>query len=478
MNLMIDRFFKYQKSILAAVDAVLVVAAFYVAWYLRYKLQWYHSVDPASYTGFAFYFWIAVIASIFTLITFSLQGVYRLPRGTSFTSEFSRLFTSTAIVTIVLMVGNYMFQPPYHSRLVYGLAGTFILGFTLFSHLLFRMVLTRLRKRGIGAKRILLIGAGEMSRSIMRTLLAEPSLGYHVVGFLDDNPQRGQGRLGPFVGLGAIDDLERILVDNRVDEVIITLPWQYHRRIMSVLNQCQRLGVKASVVPDVLQLSLDKVDIQILNGIPLISVKPYAISGAQFAIKRAMDLILGGVGFVLALPFMTILALAIKLDSPGPALFTQIRVGRNGKHFKAYKFRSMVIDAEELRQELEDMNEADGPLFKIKDDPRLTRMGKFLRRTSMDELPQIFNILKGEMSLVGPRPALPEEVAVYEPWHRKRLEALPGMTGLWQVSGRSNLGFDEMVMLDIYYVENWSPTLDLSILFRTFPKVLTGEGAY
>ena len=475
---MAKRLPSYQKYILALVDAILVILAFYVAWWLRYERQWYHTVDPAAYTDFSFYFWIAVIASGFTLLTFYLQKVYSLPRGTSFFTEFSRLFTSTAIVTIVMMVGNYMFQPLYHSRLVYGMAGAFILLFTTISHLANRIILTQMRRKGIGTRRILLIGAGEMSRTIMRTLLAEPDLGYQVIGFLDDDPQKGHSKLGPFNGLGDIDNLSTTLKDNQIDEVIITLPWQYHRRIMSVLRQCQKEGVRARVVPDVLQLSLDRVDIEVLNGIPLLSVKPNTIAGPQFAIKRAMDLTLTALGLIIALPVMGILALAIRLDSPGPVLFIQTRVGRGGKLFQAYKFRSMIVDAERLKPQLEQLNEADGPLFKIKDDPRLTKVGRFLRRTSLDELPQIFNVLKGEMSLVGPRPALPEEVAAYEPWHRKRLEALPGMTGLWQVSGRSNLGFDEMVMLDIYYVENWSPGLDLSILIRTIPKVLLGEGAY
>ncbi len=475
---MVKRLLKYQKPILALVDALLVIAAFYAAWWLRYERQWYHTVDPASYTDFSFYFWIAVIASIFTVLTFYLQKVYTLPRGTSFLTEFSKLFTSTAIVTIVLMVGNYMFQPLYHSRLVYGMAGGFILLFTTISHGVNRIIMSYVRRHGIGSRRVLLVGAGEMSRTIMRTLLAEPSLGYDVVGFLDDNPQKGESNLGPFVGLGPLDNLPQALKNNQVDEVIITLPWQYHRRIMSVLRQCQLANVRARVVPDVLQLSLDRVDIEVLNGIPLLSVKPTTIAGPQFAIKRSMDLFLSGLGLIFVLPVMGILAIAIKMDSPGPVLFVQTRIGRKGKPFKAYKFRSMVVDAERLKPQLQQLNEADGPLFKIRDDPRLTKMGRFLRRTSLDELPQIFNVIKGEMSLVGPRPALPEEVDAYAPWHRKRLEALPGMTGLWQVSGRSNLGFDEMVMLDIYYVENWSPGLDISILLRTIPKVLIGEGAY
>ena len=469
---------RYQKWILAGVDAILVIAAFYAAWYLRYELQWYHTVDPAAYTDFSFYFKVGLIAALFTLLIFYLQGVYTLPRGTSFFAEFSRLLTSSAIVTIVLMVGNYMFQPLYHSRLVYGMAGGFILLFTTLVHLGNRYVSRWLRRKGYGIRRILLVGAGEISRTIMRTLLAQPDLGYQVLGFLDDDPGKSHRNLGPFPGLGPIDNLPQVLVENQVDEVIVTLPWQYHRRIISILNQCNRMNVRARVVPDVLQLSFDKVDIEVLHGIPLISVKSPGMTRAQFAIKRAMDLTIGALSLVVALPLMGVLALAIKLDSPGPVLFIQTRVGRNGRHFRAYKFRSMIPDAERLRPKLEAYNEADGPIFKMKNDPRLTRVGRFLRRTSLDELPQIFNVLKGEMSLVGPRPALPEEVERYEPWHRKRLEALPGMTGLWQVSGRSNLSFDEMVMLDIYYVENWSPGMDISILLRTIPKVIIGEGAY
>jgi lipopolysaccharide/colanic/teichoic acid biosynthesis glycosyltransferase len=172
------------------------------------------------------------------------------------------------------------------------------------------------------------------------------------------------------------------------------------------------------------------------------------------------------------------LMLLIRLDSPGPALFRQQRVGKHGKLFTCYKFRTMVIDAEARKAELVALNEADGPLFKIRRDPRVTRVGRLLRRSSLDELPQLWNVLSGEMSLVGPRPALPEEVALYEPWHRRRLEVMPGLTGLWQVLGRSNTTFDEMVQLDIYYAENWSVNTDLRILLRTIPAVLSSNGAY
>jgi exopolysaccharide biosynthesis polyprenyl glycosylphosphotransferase len=195
-------------------------------------------------------------------------------------------------------------------------------------------------------------------------------------------------------------------------------------------------------------------------------------------IKRAMDLTFGALLIPIAAPMMLGIAALIRLDSPGPIIFSQKRVGRGGKPFLTYKFRSMRVGAESEQTQLYNLNEASGPLFKIKNDPRHTRVGRWLRRTSLDELPQIFNVLRGEMSLVGPRPPMIAEVEKYEDWHKKRLDATPGMTGLWQVSGRSELTFDEMVMLDIYYIENWSPWLDLWILFKTVPTVLLARGAY
>jgi len=191
-----------------------------------------------------------------------------------------------------------------------------------------------------------------------------------------------------------------------------------------------------------------------------------------------VDIVGACVGLLLGVPLMALIALAIRLDSPGPVIFSQTRVGAGGKLFEIYKFRSMREGAEEELEQLRELNEADGPIFKIRDDPRLTRMGRFLRCTSLDELPQLWNLLRGEISLVGPRPPTPGEVEGYQEWHKKRLEGRPGITGLWQVSGRSLLSFDEMVLLDIYYIENWSLWLDFKILMRTIPKVLSGEGAY
>jgi exopolysaccharide biosynthesis polyprenyl glycosylphosphotransferase len=259
---------------------------------------------------------------------------------------------------------------------------------------------------------------------------------------------------------------------------MITLPWQYHRKIINIMAQCERYHVPMRIVPDLFQITLTHMHIEEIAGIPMIGVKEVSISGLNLLLKRAIDVIFSAAALVLAAPLMALVVLMIKMDSPGPVLFRQERVGKMGRLFTVYKFRSMVENAEEQRQALVALNEADGPLFKIKHDPRTTRLGRWLRRLSLDELPQFYNILRGEMSLIGPRPALPSEVEQYQQWHKRRLEVSPGLTGLWQVSGRSELTFDEMALLDIYYIENWSPALDTKILLQTIPRVIFGSGAY
>jgi exopolysaccharide biosynthesis polyprenyl glycosylphosphotransferase len=263
-----------------------------------------------------------------------------------------------------------------------------------------------------------------------------------------------------------------------VDEVIITLPWMYHRKILSIVHQCERHDVRSRIVPDLFQLSLSQVDVEDLGGIPLLSLSEPRLGGWLWWVKRALDFATALISLVMLAPLMLVIALAIKLDSPGSVIFFQTRVGKGGKSFTCYKFRTMRLGAEQEKEKLSELNEAQGPLFKIKNDPRMTWTGRLLRRTSLDELPQLYNILKGDMSLVGPRPPLPEEVNQYLEWHKRRLETRPGLTGLPQVSGRSNLTFDETCLLDIYYIENWSPALDTKIVLQTIPKVILGDGAY
>jgi exopolysaccharide biosynthesis polyprenyl glycosylphosphotransferase len=244
------------------------------------------------------------------------------------------------------------------------------------------------------------------------------------------------------------------------------------------MAQSERANVRTRIVPDLFQMTLSRMQIEDVAGVPMIGVKEVSISGLNHFIKRSVDVTVAAVGLAAGAPIVALVALMIKLESPGPVLFRQERVGKNGRRFELYKFRSMVEGAEKQVDALNALNEADGPIFKIRNDPRITTLGKWLRRLSLDELPQFYNVLRGDMSLIGPRPPLPAEVARYQEWHKRRLEVSPGLTGLWQVSGRSELTFDEMALLDIYYIENWSLGLDTKIFWQTIPRVLFGSGAY
>ena len=264
----------------------------------------------------------------------------------------------------------------------------------------------------------------------------------------------------------------------QIDEVIIALPSTMHQQSIKSVRLCERLGASFKLVPDLYELSLSRIDMEAVEGIPLISIKQISLNTIQRIITRFVDISVSLLILMLGSPVWLCIALAIRLSSPGEIIYKQTRIGLDGCPFKVYKFRSMYKNADQLMASLWVKNEAQGPLFKMRDDPRITPVGKFLRRTSLDEFPQIINVLRGEMSLVGPRPPLPSEVAQYEDWQKGRLAIKPGMTGLWQVRGRSNLNFDEGVLMDLYYIENWSLRLYFLILFRTIPAVLTNRGAY
>ncbi|MFZ1401857.1 MAG: sugar transferase [Anaerolineae bacterium] len=464
--------------LLVVTDVFLINAAFGVAYYLRYELQWLRDLDPSTYRRFDAYLPFALILTLLLLFAYRVDGAYDIRRDSSLVEEAYRITAGTATAIIIMVAIAFFTRPQLNSRLIYVYTGIFIPVFLIVSRIVFRAWLWRLRRRGIGVDRLLIVGAGEVGRMVMRSVVAQPELGYEIVGFLDDDPGKSNTALGRLRGLGTLDSLQDVLKSMPIDEVIVALPWHAHRKIVQVVQEVQRANVRPRIVPDLFALMLGRVQLDQINGIPLIGMQPVAITGFNLAVKRLLDVLVSILALTLAAPFWLLIPIAIKLDSPGPVLFNQVRIGRAGRPFVVHKFRSMVVDAEEQKDSLRSLNEADGPLFKIKEDPRTTRVGRLIRRTSLDELPQFLNVLKGDMSLVGPRPALPEEVAQYEEWHKRRLEASPGITGLWQVSGRSLVGFEEMVLLDTFYCENWSFGLDLKILFKTIPRVILGEGAF
>jgi len=475
-------FERYRRalSIATAVSDVLFInLAFVIAYLLRYRLQWFAEVDQAYRVPYTAFIPLSLALTVLLLGIYKLNGIYNQPRNASWFEEVYHVMTGTATGIVIAVFGIvFFFRPLLYSRLVFLYAGvliTLLLGVT---RLFKRLAQRTLRKRGLGLDRLLIVGAGEVGRTVMRNVVAQPTLGYHVAGFVDDDPEKGSTDIGRFPALGETANIPRLMKELAIDEVIITLPWMYHRKIVSIISQCERERVRVRIVPDLFQMRLSHLDTEDFGGVPMIGMREISISRGRLLFKRVMDILISSLGLILLSPLFAVIALAIRIDSQGPAIFRQIRVGRSEHPFSVYKFRSMRPDAEQEKEQLLDQNQAKGPLFKMRNDPRITTVGRILRRTSLDELPQLLNVLMGQMSLVGPRPGLPEEVQRYQPWHKRRLEVAPGITGLWQVSGRSELSFDEMVLLDLYYIEHWSPFLDLYILLRTVPQPFLGKGAY
>jgi exopolysaccharide biosynthesis polyprenyl glycosylphosphotransferase len=282
----------------------------------------------------------------------------------------------------------------------------------------------------------------------------------------------------PLPFLGRVDDLPEIFAERELDELIVAETDFDDKALIELVDLAHRRGVRVRVAPTTAELLTQRADYVPGQGVPLFELRPPAFVGTDWVVKRSFDLVASVLIVVLGLPFWIGIAIAIKLGSRGPVFFRDRRMGLNEREFGMIKFRTMYADAPESQQRLEAANEAEGALFKLRDDPRVTPFGRVLRRFSLDEVPQVLNVLRGEMSLVGPRPLPLRDYRLLEPWHRKRYLVLPGMTGLWQIAGRSDLSFDDLVRLDFYYLENWSIWLDISILFRTVPAVLAARGAY
>lgn len=459
-------------------DAALIWIAFFVSYYLRYTVQLFDSVDEANSAPFTPYIPYAMMYMVWLLMANQGAQLYKMQRGRSWANELFAIGNGATNAAIVVMALSFLLRPLVFSRLlvIQAVVLTIILlGLWRFAT---RIVKMRLRKRGLGVEHVLIIGADELGRHVLRTMVARPDLGYQPIGFLDDDPTTHD--LGRVPSLGTVSNLAAILNQQRIDLVIVTLPWEQHRQIVEIVEECEKRHIQVRTVPDLLQLNLSQVRVEMLGSIPLMGLhQDLEFHPANRIMKRAFDTAVVILSLPVSLPILGLIALAIRLDSPGPIIFGQERIGLNGKPFKIYKFRSMVKDAEqEWEKLLRETNQIDNPRPKIENDPRITRVGKFIRETSLDELPNLFNVLKGDMSLIGPRPQVRREVELYEAWHYQRLKVQPGMTGLWQINGRSDVPFDEMVLMDIYYIENWSLALDLQILLQTAPRVLFRVGAY
>jgi exopolysaccharide biosynthesis polyprenyl glycosylphosphotransferase len=323
-------------------------------------------------------------------------------------------------------------------------------------------------------RRALLVGRGKHIGDVAHALADQPSSPIEVVGFVSPVPLPDNG----LPSLGALHELDTVLDGARVDEVIIADPDFPQDDAVELVDSCHRRGVRVRLAPSTMEILIHRAEFVPGQSVPLFELAPPVFEGIDFALKRTFDIIGASLLLILLSPLLTVIVLAVRLTSRGPIVFRSMRRGIGQRPFACLKFRTMHTDAEERQADLEELNEASGALFKIREDPRLTRVGRVLRRFSLDELPQLINVLRGEMSLVGPRPLPERDYAMLEEWHRKRYLVLPGITGLWQVSGRSELDFDDLVHLDFIYLERWSLALDLTILLKTVPAVLLRRGAY
>ncbi|MBV9021881.1 MAG: sugar transferase [Chloroflexi bacterium] len=411
------------------------------------------------------------------ILIFGLKGLYKLrPTGTWFRQAWT-IITSATLGAAFLIAWYLFFLPPSNSRLLVVFVWVAVIVILCLARLLISGVMGLLYRIGLAETRLLVVGSGRLGKIVMQHIAANPNLGYSIVGFLH-NMSETPSDFGRFKMLGTLDDIGLVIRSMQVDEVIIALPSYLHEHAIRSVRLCERLGTSFKLIPDLYELSLSRIDVEALEGIPLIGINQISLNSVQRFVTHLVDIILSLFIILLGLPFWLCITLAIRLNSPGPIVYKQTRIGLNGQPFKMYKFRSMYQDADKILATLMALNEAEGPLFKMKEDPRVTSVGKFLRRTSLDEFPNLINVLRGEMSLVGPRPPLPQEVAQYEEWQKGRLTIKPGLTGLWQVRGRSDINFDEGVLMDLYYIENWSLHLYFQILLRTIPAVLFSRGAY
>jgi exopolysaccharide biosynthesis polyprenyl glycosylphosphotransferase len=405
---------------------------------------------------------------------FLLLDLYNLQKNLRLIDETQRLIAGHAATTLAF-AGALYFSFREISRLQVLAFALLSFLFLLIYRLAFRLFLRFIGERRYGARRVLIVGAGSAGHQVGQMVIKNNWTGLKLVGFLDDNLQANT--LG-YPHLGPLTQCVPVVQEQDINEVIFTLPRYAHDKLANLVAALDTLKVNVRVMPNFMDLVFLRSEVEDLGGMPLVTLREPALDPLQRLTKRIFDLILGGLGLILALPIMGFIALLIKFDSPGPILFKQQRAGENGRLFKMYKFRTMVHDAEAKHDELIQKTTNGQPIHKFYDDPRITRFGRFLRRASLDELPQLVNVLKGEMSLVGPRPELPWLVDQYEPWQRKRFEVPQGLTGWWQINGRADKLMHLHTEEDLYYIKNYSLWLDIQILWRTIKAVIDRRGAY
>ena len=486
------------KAALVVADAMIAALSFVAAFYVREGGAVFARSGFTWSEQFAPYGALLPFVVLIRLVTLSYLNLYRLRGEFSFVEDGARVFKAAATGSLLIVAAAFLYRGGFEYRAFSYARGVFVLDFFLalasfgFLRLLVRAAQTFVRRRDINPIPPLVVGRGAEAALCIREMRERPSLGYRVIGVVE-NGALDETVPAEFEGVPVVSDIKGLpeaIRESRANEVIITDPNVSGDALFDVMMRVgRRRGVEFRIAPSLFNCLPRKTEIDQIGALPMISLFREPLGPAARVVKRASDLVIASVTLALLSPLWLLIAIVIKLDSRGPVFYKQERVGMDGRIFLFYKFRTMRKGADDAaHREYQQkyiagnvdavMIEGERPAYKLVGDARITRSGRWLRRLSLDELPQLLNVLRGDMSVVGPRPPIPYEVEAYQLWHRKRLDMKPGLTGLWQVSGRNRLPFDEMVRLDLFYIENWSLLLDLKIILRTLPVMLRGDDAY
>jgi exopolysaccharide biosynthesis polyprenyl glycosylphosphotransferase len=474
---------KVIARIVYGVDLALTTLAFFAAFFVRDMLlpALVPSRFPTGLFPLSEYLKIyPIVLVIWSILLFTYES-YHSHRTIPLTREALTTIRVVGVGTVLLATLAYLLPLRQLSRSWFVLFAVMSALLMVAEKILVRVIARWVRSKGLNYRTVLIVGTGRRATDIAHLIADHQYWGYKILGFVSDGHRLSNG-WARYRIFGNVPDLKHILETGEIVEPIDEIVFAVTRKKLDEMKQifllCEELGIRTRVAMNFFQNRVARLEIEELEGVPFLTFTTTPSNEAQLALKRSLDIAVSMLLLGLSFPVITIAAFLIKITSPGSVLFKQQRIGLNGRMFTLYKFRTMIEDAHARRDEVAHLNEMNGPAFKAKEDPRVTPVGRWLRRFSLDELPQLWNVLKGDMSLVGPRPPIPEEVASYHRWHRRRLSMKPGLTCLWQISGRNEIqDFDRWMKLDLQYIDNWSPRLDLKILLKTIPAVLTGKGA-